>query len=131
VTGQDEDAIRAVLADIYAALAAGDADAYAAHYAEHATVLTPGQAHWGREALRKTLAEWLSGPLRGARGVYEPAKMWMVGTDAAVVISRSSVLLAGQTEVSPTDEFIDTWVFGRTPDGWLVEAFHSCPEHAP
>jgi uncharacterized protein (TIGR02246 family) len=126
--GQDEDAVRAVLADIYAAFDAGDAEAYAAHYAEHATVLTPGQAHWGREALRTALGEWFSGPLRGARGVYDLASMWFVGSDVAIVISRGSVLLAGQTEISATDQFLDTWVFGRTTDGWLVEAFHSCPE---
>lgn len=130
MTGRDEDAIRAVLAGIYAALADGDADAYVAHYAEHATVLTPGRAHWGREALRTTLADWFSGPLRGARGVYQTTRTWFVGADAAIVISRGSVLLAGQQEIAPTDEFIDTWVFGRTSDGWLVEAFHSCPEHS-
>lgn len=129
MSDQDHKAVREVLADIYAALAAGDADGYARHYAEHATVFTPGRAHRGRAQLRATLAGWFAGPLKGARGVYDPIDVRNVGADAVIVVSRGSVLLAGQSEVSSTDEFIDTWVFGRTPDGWQVEAFHSCPEH--
>jgi uncharacterized protein (TIGR02246 family) len=118
----------AVLAEIYAALAANDADAYTQHYTEQATVITPGRYHAGRQALRADLAGWFAGPLRGARGVYDVQSTRLVNADTAIVISKGSVLLAGQSQPSAEDSYLDTWVLARHDGRWQVEAFHSCPE---
>jgi uncharacterized protein (TIGR02246 family) len=68
---RDDSAVRAVLDDVYAAWAAGDADAFVARYAQNASAVLPGAWLQGREAIRATMADAFAGPLKGSRGVHE------------------------------------------------------------
>ena len=123
-TDQDPNGVLKVLEQIYAGLAANDADAYVAGYAPDAYVCTPGVFLPDREALRATMAGHFEGPLKGSRGVYEVKSLRFLGADAAVVLTKAGIVLAGDTQA---DDFQDTWVFGRTDGRWEVRAFHTCP----
>jgi hypothetical protein len=69
----DENAVRALLRSITAARDANDADAFAAHYAQGATVVLPGEVfHRDREEIRAWMAAGFDGPLKGTHGVDEP-----------------------------------------------------------
>lgn len=125
---RDDQAIRDVLHALVAAWAANDADAFAAHYADEATVVLPdGVFHQGREEVRRYLAEAFAGPLRGSTSVDEPERVRIVGEDAAVVVSRSGFLLPGEDELPAERLRRATWVLSRVSGAWRVEAYHNCP----
>jgi uncharacterized protein (TIGR02246 family) len=62
-TTREGRAVAAVLDEVYAAWAAGDADAFVAPYSEHATAVLPGSHLRDRSAIRATMAEAFAGPL--------------------------------------------------------------------
>jgi uncharacterized protein (TIGR02246 family) len=127
---QDDSAVRAVLDGIYAAWAANDADAFVAGYADDATATLPGSHLPSREAIRATMAAVFAGQLRGSRAIHEVQGIRMLGPDAAVVISRGAIVMAGQTEPAVETRSLETWVLSRQDGTWRVEAFHNCPELA-
>src|SRR5690348_16050327 len=88
----------AVLDRLYAAWAAGDADAFVADFTADATSIVPGSVSQGRAALRDRMATLFAGPLNGTRVVDEVQSVRYLGADTAVVISRSAVVPAGATE---------------------------------
>lgn len=47
--------------------------------------------------------------------MYEVKSLRFLGADAAVVLTKAGIVLAGDTEA---DDFQDTWVFGRTEGRW-------------
>jgi uncharacterized protein (TIGR02246 family) len=124
---RDETEVRDAMRRIYAGFDANDAERYTAGYASRTTVITPGVCLKSRDELRDTMKEYFDGALKGSKGLYDVQRIRFVTDDVAIVISLGSVLLAGQTEPSPTDLFYDTWVFSRASGDWEVEAFHSCP----
>jgi uncharacterized protein (TIGR02246 family) len=63
-------AVRALLDEVYAAWADGDADAFVAPYAETATAIMPGRHLAGREAIRDAMASGFAGDLRGSTAVH-------------------------------------------------------------
>jgi uncharacterized protein (TIGR02246 family) len=124
----DDTAIRTVLADITAAWDAGDADAFAAHYAEDATIVLPGGVfHRDREEIRAYMTAGFDGPLKGTRGVDEPLLIRMIGDDAAVVVGRSGFLLPGETELPAARRRLATWTLSRAGGPWRVAAFANTP----
>ena len=125
---QADAAVRDVLDHLYAAWAAGDADAFADLYREDATVVMPGVFHRGREATREYMGAAFAGPLRGSRGVDRPQDVRVVG-DTAIVVSTAGILLAGETELPRERERLATWVLHRTDGRWLVAAYTNTPAH--
>ena len=71
----DRQAIRDVLADLYTAWAAGDAEAFVADYTEDATVVQPGVYKKDREEIRTTMAAAFAGPLSGSRATDHPSSI--------------------------------------------------------
>jgi uncharacterized protein (TIGR02246 family) len=132
MTQPDDRDVRAVLDDLYAAFAAGDAQKYASSYAEDATVVMPGMWLPDRAALRSTMEQLFAGPLAGATGLFDVQSIRYPTPDTAIVVSRGRVRLAGEPATGePADQpWLDTWVLARVGDGWRVAAFHSCPENA-
>jgi uncharacterized protein (TIGR02246 family) len=130
MTQPDDRAVHAVLDDIYAAFAAGDAEAYASWYAEEATVVMPGMWLHDRAALQSTMAQLFAGPLAGATGLFDVQSIRYPTADTAVVVSRGRVRLASEPATGdPADQpWLDTWVLARDSGQWRVAAFHSCPE---
>src|ERR1700730_11456411 len=68
-TGSDTDrqAILDVLARLYTAWAANDAEAFVADYTGDASVVQPGVYKKDREEIRATMAAGFAGPLSGSR----------------------------------------------------------------
>jgi len=126
----NDSAVRAVLDGVYAAWADNDADAFVAPYAERATAVLPGSYLRNKEAIRATMASVFAGPLKGSRAIHGVQSIRFVGADAAIVISKGAVLLAGQTEPAAESRALETWVLSKQDGNWRVEAFHNCPEKA-
>ena len=68
----DRQAIRDVLANLYKAWEAGDAEAFVSDYTDHATVVQPGVYKKDREEIRTTMAAAFAGPLSGSRVASRP-----------------------------------------------------------
>ena len=96
---QDEAAIQAVLVDSYKAWEMGDADGMVADYTADATAIMTGSLRDGRDVVRKSMALAFEGPLKGSSTSNKQLSLRFVGTDAAIVISESGILFAGETEV--------------------------------
>ncbi|HKD99351.1 MAG TPA: SgcJ/EcaC family oxidoreductase [Micromonosporaceae bacterium] len=120
-----DQAVRDVLAATVAAWSANDAHAFAELYAADATVVLPGVFLRGREELRTFMAAGFAGPRKGTRSVDVQESVRIVG-DAAVVVSRSGVLLPGEQEVPPERLRRATWTLAKHDGWWLVEAYHNC-----
>ena len=125
-SADDDSAVAAVLDKVYAAWAAGDADAFVAPYAEHATAVLPGSYLQDKDAIRATMAGGFTGPLKNSRGVHQVQSIRFPGAGTAIVISKGGIVFAGQTGIAPETRSVKTWVLSRQDGTWRVEAFHNC-----
>jgi uncharacterized protein (TIGR02246 family) len=128
---QDEAAIQAVLAASYKAWEAGDADGMVADYTADATAIMTGSLRGDREAIRAGMAQGFAGPLKGSSTVNRQLGIRFVGRDAAIVVSESGILFAGQSEVPDAAKVNATWVFEKRDGRWLIAAYHNSPMLAP
>jgi uncharacterized protein (TIGR02246 family) len=125
---EDASAVRAVLNEVYAAWADNDPDAFVAPYAADATAVHTGVYMPDSEAIRATIAAVFAGELKGSRGVHEVQSIRFVGADTAIVLSKGSVVFAGQAEAAPESRTLDGWVLCKHDGRWRVEAFHNCAD---
>ena len=128
---EDEAAIHAVLADSYRAWEMGDADGMVADYTADATAIMTGSLRDGRDVVRKNMALAFEGPLKGSSTSNKQLSLRFVGRDAAIVVSESGILFAGETEVPDTRKVNATWVFEKRDDQWMIAAYHNSPVLAP
>jgi uncharacterized protein (TIGR02246 family) len=128
---QDEAAIQAVLVDSYRAWEMGDADGMVEDYTPDATAIMTGSLRDGRDVVRKSMALAFEGPLKGSSTSNKQLSIRFVGTDAAIVISESGILFAGETEVPDVRKVNATWVFEKRDDQWMIAAYHNSPVLAP
>ena len=124
---EDKAAIQAVLVESYKAWEAGDADAMVANYTADATAIMPGSLRDSRDAVRQNMALAFAGPLRGTSTYNKQLSLRFVGEDAAIAVSESGILFAGQTEVPDAGKVNATWVFERRDGQWLIAAYHNSP----
>ena len=127
VRKQDEAAIQAVLAASYDAWAAGDAAGMVADYAEDATAILPGSVRQGREAIRLSMAAAFAGPLKDTSTYNRQLGLRFLGSDAAILVSESGILFAGQNDVPEEDKVHATWVLHKREGRWLIAAYHNSP----
>jgi uncharacterized protein (TIGR02246 family) len=125
ITTDAQTEVRAVLAATADAWSANDADAFAALYADDASVVLPGTFLQGRAEIRDYMAAGFAGPLRGTGGSDEPESVRVIG-NGAVVVSRSGFRLPGEETVSAERLRRATWTLARHDGGWLIEAYHNC-----
>jgi uncharacterized protein (TIGR02246 family) len=128
---QDEAAIQAVLVDSYKAWEAGDAAGMVANYTADATAIMTGSLRDSRDVIRESMAVAFGGPLKGSSTYNKQLSLRFVGTDAAIVVSESGILFAGQTEVPETGKVNATWAFEKRDGQWLIAAYHNSPVLAP
>jgi uncharacterized protein (TIGR02246 family) len=128
---EDEDAIRAILVDSYKAWEAGQADGMVANYTADATAIMTGSLRDGRDVIRQSMAQAFAGPLKGSSTYNKQLSLRFVGRDAAIVVSESGILFAGQTEVPDTGKVNATWVLEKRNGRWLIAAYHNSPVLAP
>jgi uncharacterized protein (TIGR02246 family) len=127
----DEAAIQAVLVESYKAWEAGDADGMVADYTADATAILPGSLRDSREVIRESMASAFAGPLKGSSTYNKQLSLRFVGSDAAIVVSESGILFAGQTELADAGKVNATWVFEKRDGQWLIAAYHNSPVLAP
>ncbi len=127
----DRAAIEAVLAESYQAWEAGDADAMVADYTEGATAIMPGSLRDGRDAIRDSMALGFAGPLRGTSTQNKQLSLRFIGETAAIAVSESGILFAGQTEVPDEGKVNATSVFEKRDGRWLIAAYHNSPMLTP
>ena len=128
---EDQAAIQAVLAESYKAWEAGDAEGMVADYTADATAIMTGSLRDSREAVRENMALAFAGPLKGSSTCNKQLSLRFVGRDAAIVVSESGILFAGQTEVPQTARVNCTWVLEKQDGQWLIAAYHNSPAPAP
>jgi uncharacterized protein (TIGR02246 family) len=128
---EDQAAIRAVLVDSYQAWEAGDADRMVANYTEDATAIMIGSLRNSREVIRESMASAFAGPLRGSSTDNKQLSLRFVGRDAAIVVSESGILFAGESEVPETRKVNATWTFEKRDGQWLIASYHNSPALAP
>jgi uncharacterized protein (TIGR02246 family) len=127
----DEAAIQAVLVESYKAWEAGDAAGMVADYTADATAIMTGSLRDGRDAVRQSMAQAFEGPLKGTSTYNKQLSVRFLGRDAAIVVSESGILFAGQTEVPDAGKVNATWVFEKRDGQWLIAAYHNSPVLAP
>ena len=131
IRADDKAAIQAVLADSYKAWEAGDAAGMVANYTADATAILPASLRDSREVIRESMALAFAGPLKGSSTYNKQLSLRFVGRDAAIVISESGILFAGETEVPDARKVNATWVFEKRDGQWLIAAYHNSPVLAP
>ena len=128
---EDEAAIQSVLGDSYQAWATGDADRMVADYTADATAIMTGSLRDSRDVIRENMALAFEGPLKGSSTYNKQLSLRFVGRDAAIVVSESGILFAGETEVPDTAKVNATWVLEKRDDQWLIAAYHNSPALTP
>jgi uncharacterized protein (TIGR02246 family) len=126
----DERAVLAVFEATSSAWAEGDANAFVRWYTETVTVILPGVHLQGKSAVRAAMAEAFAVPLKGSRRIHTAQDVRFLDADTAIVITRSVTVFPGEPGTSADQWELATWAFVRGADGWLVEAYHSCPAGA-
>ena len=127
----DVAAIKGVLADLYQAWDAGDAEGFVRDYTEDATVIMPGTYRKSREEVRQGMADSFASFLKGSTTVNSMEGIRFLGENAAIAVSESGILFPGQTEVPAEGMVYATWVLEKRDGRWLVAAYHNSPAVLP
>ncbi|GLW68393.1 hypothetical protein Kpho02_06920 [Kitasatospora phosalacinea] len=128
---EDEAAINAVLGATYRAWEANDADAFVAHYNEDATAILPGSLRGSREVIRESMAKGFEGMLKGSSTYNKQLSLRFLGDSAAIVVSESGILFAGESEVPDARKINATWVLEKKDCSWYIAAYHNSAMLAP
>ena len=123
----DRQAILDVLAALYRAWEANDAEAFVADYTDDATVVQPGVYKKDREEIRATMAAAFAGPRSGTRATDDPSAIRFLTDDTALVISEGGIIFPGQEAVASERLVRATWVLVRRGDAWRIAAYHNSP----
>jgi uncharacterized protein (TIGR02246 family) len=123
----DRQAIRDVLARLYQAWEANDAEAFVADYTDDAIVIQPGVFKKDREEIRTTMAAGFAGPLSGSRATDQPVGVRFLNDDTALVVSEGGILFPGQDSVASERMVRASWVLVRRGGAWLITSYHNSP----
>jgi uncharacterized protein (TIGR02246 family) len=96
-----------------------------ANYTADASAIMTGSLRDSRDVVRDSMALAFEGPLKGSSTYNKQLSLRFVGRDAAIVVSESGILFAGQTEVPDTGKVNATWVFEKRDGRWLIAAYHN------
>jgi len=123
----DRQAVLDVLARLYQAWEAGDAEAFVADYIDDASVIQPGVYEKDREEIRTTIAAAFAGPLSGSRVAARPVNVRFLTGDTAIVVSEDGIIFPGQGAVANERLVRATWVLVRRDGGWRIASYHNSP----
>jgi len=104
-----------------------DADIFADAFTVDGSLLDGDEQLSGREAIRSHMADAFTGKYQGSQIVDEPAEIFFLSPDAAVVVSTGGVLLAGETSLPPARENRTTWVVVKQQGEWKLFSYQSSP----
>lgn len=120
-------AVLDVLARVYQAWEAGDAEAFVADYTEDASVIQPGVYEKDREEIRANIAAAFAGPLNGSRVAAHPVNVRFLTGDTAIVVSEDGIIFPGQDSVASERLVRATWLLVRRDGGWRIASYHNSP----
>ena len=123
----DRQAVLDVLARVYQAWEAGDAEAFVADYTEDASVIQSGVYEKDREEIRTNMAAAFAGPLKGSRVAARPVDVRFLTGDTAIVISEGGIIFPGQDAVAKEGLVRATWALVRRDGGWRIASYHNSP----
>ena len=123
----DRQAILDVLAGLYKAWEANDAETFVADYTHDASVIQPGVYKKNREEIRTTMAAGFAGPLNGSRVAAHPVDIRFLTDDTAIVVSEGGIIFPGQHAVASERLVRATWVLVRRDDAWRIASYHNSP----
>jgi uncharacterized protein (TIGR02246 family) len=124
----DRQAVLDVLARVYQAWEAGDAEAFVADYTEDASVIQPGVYEKDREEIRTNIAAAFAGPLSGSRVAARPVDVRLLTGDTAIVVSEDGIIFPGQQDAVASERLVRaTWVLVRRDGGWRITSYHNSP----
>lgn len=92
-----------------------------------ATGMMTGSLGDSREVIRENMAAAFAGPLKGSSTINKQLSIRFLGDDAAIVVTESGILFAGQAEVPDEGKVNATWVFEKRGGQWLIAAYHNSP----
>jgi uncharacterized protein (TIGR02246 family) len=123
----DRQAVLDVLAGVYEAWEANDAEAFAADYFDDASVVQPGIYKKDRQEIQSTMAGGFAGPLKGSRVIDQPQDVRFPNEDTAIVISEGGIVFPGSNAVPSEGMVRATWVLAKRDGRWYVAAYHHSP----
>jgi uncharacterized protein (TIGR02246 family) len=123
----DRQAILDVLAGVYQAWQANDAEAFVGDYTEDASVIQPGVYEKDREEIHTNIAAAFAGPLKGSRVAAHPVNVRFLTGDTAIVVSEDGIIFPGQNAVASERLVRATWVLVRRDGGWCIASYHNSP----
>jgi uncharacterized protein (TIGR02246 family) len=126
-TDADRQAVLDVLARLYRAWEAGDAETFVADYTQDASVIQHGVYEKDREEIRTNIAAAFAGPLKGSRPESHPVDVRFLTGDTAIVVSEDGILFPGQDTVASERLMRATWVLVRRDGGWRIASYHNSP----
>ena len=123
----DQQAVLDVLARLYKAWEANDAETFVADYTDDASVIQPGVYKRDREEIRATMAAGFAGPLYGSRATDHPVDVRFLTDDTAIVVSEGGIIFPGQDAVASERLVRATWVLVRRDNAWRIASYHNSP----
>jgi uncharacterized protein (TIGR02246 family) len=129
-TTTSEQAVYAVLDQMYDAWAAGDPDGIAQTYTTDTLVVARGSLLTGNDAVRDWFAAGFAGRLKGSTTLDEERTVRFPTPDTAIVVSTGGVLMPGETSVPSQRLIRATWALTRQDGVWLIAAYHNSPLQA-
>jgi uncharacterized protein (TIGR02246 family) len=123
----DRKAVLDVLAGVYKAWEANDAEAFVADYTDDASVIQPGVYKKDREEIRTTMAAGFAGPLKGSRATDHPVDVRFLTGDTAIVVSEGGIVFPRQDAVASERLVRATWVLLRRDGAWRIASYHNSP----
>jgi uncharacterized protein (TIGR02246 family) len=126
-TAASEQAVSAVLDQMYEAWAAADPEAIADLYTTDTLVVARGSLLSGNGAVRDWFTDGFAGRLKGSTSIDEARTVKFPAPDTAVVVSTGGVLMPGETSVPAQRLIRATWVLARQDGAWRIAAYHNSP----
>lgn len=108
-----------------------DADVFTADYTEDASAIMPGSFMDSRAAINGSLSFLFSGPLKGTRASEEVLQVRFLNDLTAVVVTKTGVLIPGETEAPAERSSFATWVLTKQDSGWKIAAYGNSPTVGP
>lgn len=123
----EEAAVLDVLKGVYEAWDTHDADAFVAKYTDDASAILPGSYRSSRDEIRENMRAGFSTFLKGSTTTNKVLDVRFLNEDAAIVITETGVLFAGESAVPDDRLAIASWVLVRRDGEWLLAAYQNSP----